>query len=101
MRIAVLANLKKNAPHWEGMPDDQWDDLDSPRTTDSIVEGLRSGGHEATFIEASIHPPHNLIERLRDYQPDLCFNLAESHWGDGRESHIPSILQMLPIPYTR
>jgi hypothetical protein len=29
MRIAVLANLKKNAPKWEGMPDDQWDDLDA------------------------------------------------------------------------
>ncbi len=28
IKVAVLANLKKNAPHWEGMPDDQWDDLD-------------------------------------------------------------------------
>lgn len=100
MRIAVLANLKKNAPKWEGMPDDQWDDLDSPVTTDAIVSALESVGHEAAFFEASVLPPHNLIERLMEYKPDMCFNIAESHFGDGRESHIPSILEMLQIPYT-
>ena len=63
MRIVVLANLKKNAPTWEGMVADQWDDLDSPRTPDAIVAALQSGGHEAVFMEASIHPPYNLIER--------------------------------------
>ncbi|MEB2289276.1 MAG: hypothetical protein OZ934_14345 [Anaerolineae bacterium] len=100
MRIAVLANLKKNAPRWEGMPDDQWDDLDSPRTAEAIAEALRNGGHEAEFVEASIHAPYDVIERLRAYQPDLCFNIAESHFGDGRESQIPGILEMLRIPYT-
>ncbi|MBI5957835.1 MAG: hypothetical protein HY866_03805 [Chloroflexi bacterium] len=100
MRIAVLANLKKNAPTWEGMPTDQWDDLDSPKTTEGLVMALQAGGHEAAFFEASILPPYNLVERLREYQPDLCFNIAESHFGGGRESHIPSILEMLRIPYT-
>ena len=41
MRVAVLANLKKNAPHWEGMPADQWDDLDSEKTVNSLVGGAR------------------------------------------------------------
>ncbi|MBI5671110.1 MAG: hypothetical protein HZC41_24200 [Chloroflexi bacterium] len=100
MRIAVLANLKKNAPRWEGMPKDRWDDLDSPITVESIAAALEKGGHEARFVEASIHPPHNLIEELRAYQPDLCFNIAEGHFGDGRESHVPAILEMLQIPYT-
>jgi D-alanine-D-alanine ligase len=100
MRIAVLANLKKNAPTWDGMSPDQWDDLDSPHTTDGLVAALESGGHEARFFEASILPPHNLIDRLREYQPDLCFNIAESHFGDGREAQIPAILETLQIPYT-
>ncbi len=100
MRIAVLANLKTNAPTWEGMSPDQWADLDSPRTVQSIIQALESAGHQAIFLEASIRPPFNLIERLLDYQPDLCFNIAESHWGDGREAHIPSVLEMLRIPYT-
>jgi D-alanine-D-alanine ligase len=100
MRIAVLANLKKNAPTWDGMAVDQWDDLDSPKTADAIVAALVSLGHEAVFLEASILPPHNLIERLLDYRPDLCFNIAESHFGDSRESQIPALLEMLRIPYT-
>lgn len=100
MKIAVLANLKENAPTWEGTSPDQWDDLDSPKTIQNIVDALESSGHEATFFEASILPPHNLIERLPTYQPDLCFNIAEGHYGNGREAHIPSVLEMLRIPYT-
>lgn len=100
MRIAVLANLKANAPRYEGMPADRWDDLDSPRATDAIVNVLKGMGHDAVFFEASILPPFNLIDRLREYKPDLCFNISESHFGDARESQIPSVLEMLQIPYT-
>ncbi len=100
MRIAVLANLKLNAPQYEGMPADRWDDLDSPRATDAIVNVLRGLGHESTFFEASILPPFNLIDRLLEFKPGLCFNIAESHFGDARESQIPAVLEMLQIPYT-
>ncbi|MBN1311218.1 MAG: hypothetical protein JXB30_07350 [Anaerolineae bacterium] len=100
MKIAVLANLKQNAPTWPGMSPDQWDDLDSPKTIDAIVAALEKGGHQAEFFEASIHPQHNLIHKLIAYKPDLCFNIAEGHFGDGREAHIPAILEMLRIPYT-
>ena len=100
MRIAVLANLKKNAPSWDGMSPDQWDDLDSPVTVEAIVNALESHGHEAAFFEASLLPPHSLVEKLTAYQPDLCFNIAEGHFGDSRESQVPGILEMLRIPYT-
>lgn len=100
MRIAVLANLKKNAPEWDGMAADQWDDLDSPKTIHNIIDALAANGHEAEFFEANIAPPHNLVERLQTYQPDLCFNIAEGHFGNGREAQIPGVLEMLRIPYT-
>jgi D-alanine-D-alanine ligase len=100
MRIALLANLHDNAPTWDGISPDQWDDLDSPKTIKSILAALAANGHEAEFFEASILPPHNLVERLQTFQPDLCFNIAESHFGDGRESQIPALLEMLRLPYT-
>jgi D-alanine-D-alanine ligase len=100
MRVAVLANLKKNAPRWNGMSEDQWDDLDSEKTINAIVESLRACGHQVEFLEASIWEPHNLIRNLGAYQPDICFNIAESHFGDGREAQIPALLEMLRIPYT-
>jgi D-alanine-D-alanine ligase len=100
MRVAVLANLKANAPVWEGMPHDQWDDLDTLKSVGAIVDALRSGGHTAEFFEAQVTPPHDLIARLTEWRPDICFNIAESHLGDGREAQIPAVLEMLRIPYT-
>ncbi len=41
MRVALLANLKKNAPTWPGMSPDQWDDLDFEETIEAILKGLR------------------------------------------------------------
>jgi D-alanine-D-alanine ligase len=96
MRVAVLANLKKNAPTWEGMLPDQWDDLDSEKTVDSLLGALCSGGHEATFLEGDLA----LLDNLRLLKPDICFNICEGHFGDARESHVPALLEMLRIPYT-
>ncbi|MFZ3150461.1 MAG: hypothetical protein WA116_02130 [Anaerolineaceae bacterium] len=95
-RVAVLANLKKNAPHFEGMSPDQWDDLDSESTVNAICEALRAGSNEAEFLEAD----ESIIDTVRAYKPDICFNISESHYGDSREAQIPAILEKLQIPYT-
>lgn len=95
-RVAVLANIKKNAPHFEGMSEDQWDDLDSEATVFSIRDALREGGHDAEFLEAD----ESIIDTVREFRPDICFNIAESHFGDSREAQIPAILEKLQIPYT-
>jgi len=96
INVAVLANLKKNAPHFDGMTDDAWDDLDSDITVNSIVSALEARGHHATFLEGNL----SLVETLPKLSPDICFNLCEGHWGDSREAHVPSILEMLRLPYT-
>ncbi|MCX6027921.1 MAG: hypothetical protein NT169_01300 [Chloroflexi bacterium] len=96
LNVAVLANLKKNAPHYDGMPADRWDDLDSDITINAITAALASRGHRATFLEGNL----SLVETLPRLKPDICFNICEGHWGDSRESHVPAILEMLRIPYT-
>jgi D-alanine-D-alanine ligase len=50
MRVALLANLKKNAPTWPGMSPDRWDDLDSEETIQSIMQAIEAGGHDVTFL---------------------------------------------------
>ncbi|MHB0923233.1 MAG: D-alanine--D-alanine ligase family protein [Bellilinea sp.] len=95
-RVAVLANLKQNAPHWEGMPKDQWDDLDSESTVNALVEAIRSGGYESEFFEGDL----SLVDVLPKFRPDICFNICESHFGDAREAQVPSLLEMMQIPYT-
>ncbi len=96
LNVAVLANLKQNAPRYDGMPQDAWDDLDSPITTEAIVAALEAGGHRATFLEGNL----SLATTLPKLSPDICFNICEGHWGDSRESHVPAILEMLRVPYT-
>jgi D-alanine-D-alanine ligase len=95
-KVALLANLKNNAPHFEGMAADQWDDLDSEKTANSLVGAIRDGGHICEFLEGDL----SLFKTLPSFKPDICFNISEGHFGDARESHIPSILEMMRIPYT-
>jgi D-alanine-D-alanine ligase len=95
-RVALLANLKKNAPQFAGMPEDQWDDLDSESTVNSLVEAILSGGHSCEFLEGDA----SLMDTVRKFNPDICFNICEGHFGDGREAQVPAILEMLRIPYT-
>lgn len=96
IKVAVLANLKVNAPKFEGMSEDQWDDLDSEKTINVMVEAIRSAGHECEFLEGD----RSLMERLPKFNPDICFNICEGHFGDSREAQIPALLEMMRIPYT-
>lgn len=95
-RVALLANLKTNAPHFEGMPEDQWADLDSEKTVNDLIEAIRSGGNSCEFLEGDV----TLIDTIRKYKPDICFNICEGHFGDAREAQVPALLEMLRIPYT-
>jgi D-alanine-D-alanine ligase len=96
MRVALLANLKTNAPTWEGMSPDYWDDLDSEETIEAITQALEAGGHTVTFLEGNL----SLVETLPKVKPDICFNICEGHWGSGREAQAPALLEMMRMPYT-
>ncbi len=96
LKIALLANLKSNAPHLEGEPADRWHELDSERTVEAITSALQEQGHQVTFLEGDT----NLCHELERGAFDLAFNICEGHRGDARESQVPAILEMLGIPYT-
>ena len=71
LHVALLANLKKNAPLLPGMPADYWSDLDSESTVEALCDALRQAGHRVTFLEGDA----TLYDRLREVQPDICFNI--------------------------
>ena len=96
LKVAVLANLKKNAPKFPGMAEDHWADLDSESTVEALVAAIEAGGHQAVFREGNAA----LYDQLRADRPDLCFNICEGHFGDGREAQVPAMLEMLRLPYT-
>jgi D-alanine-D-alanine ligase len=96
MKVALLANLKKNAPTWPGMSPDRWDDLDTEETIQTILQAIEAGGHDVTFLEGNL----SLVKTLPKVKPDICFNICEGHFGDGREAQVPALLEMMRIPYT-
>jgi D-alanine-D-alanine ligase len=96
MHVALLANLKKNAPTWPGMSPDHWDDLDAEETIHAIMNALEANSHHVTFLESDT----TLYDNVRQLKPDICFNISEGHFGDSREAQAPAILEMLRIPYT-
>ena len=52
--------------------------------------------HDVTLVEAD----ENAYEKFKELKPDIVFNIAEGLNGVNRESQIPSMLDMLSIPYT-
>jgi D-alanine-D-alanine ligase len=96
LKIALLANLKSNAPHRPGEPVDRWSELDSERTVEAITSALRESGHQVTFLEGD----RSLYHRLEAGGFDIAFNICEGHHGDAREAQVPAMLEMLGIPYT-
>ena len=96
-RVAVLANIKdESQPLPPGVPPDAYADFDHIETIDYIRKAVETDGHETAFLMAD----QNLPFALREYKPDICFNIAEGLGGDAREAQIPAILEMMQIPYT-
>ena len=96
LRVALLSNLRSNAPQVSGAPADIWADLDSEHTVEALADALRQGGHEVIPLEGDVE----LYEKLREIRPDIAFNICEGHQGDSREAQVPAILETLSIPYT-
>ena len=96
MKIAVLANLKDDAPKAIEEPPGHHEDLDDWITIQSVLNSLTELGHEATYFPADL----TIIQTLPPYQPDIVFNMAEGHYGESREAQTPAILDAMRIPYT-
>jgi D-alanine-D-alanine ligase len=96
LRVAILANLRTNAPKWDDMLTEQWDELDSENTVLALATALEARGHQTEFMEGG----PRLVDTLPKWKPDICFNICEGHFGDARESQVPALLEMLRVPYT-
>ncbi len=98
LRVALLFNLKKNAPHSACEPADSAAELDSEDTAHALQEALEAGGHEVIPLEGDTSL-YTKLQGMRD-RIDIAFNICEGHRGDSRESQVPAILEMLGVPYT-
>lgn len=96
MRLAVTYNLKKEIKEGETLPHDFYAECDDLETIEAVRKALLERHAQVDLIEAD----EDAFEKLKRLRPELVFNMAEGVWGESRESHLPSMMEMLRIPYT-
>ena len=101
MKIAVVYNRdSKNVINLFGMPNREKIGL---RTIKRLSDALKKGGHQVISLEAD----KDLVDRLEDFMPQvvqgerpgMVFNVSYGLQGQARYTHVPSILEMVGIPY--
>jgi D-alanine-D-alanine ligase len=75
----------------------------NPATIKRVADALENGGHNVAVIDGSM----GVIQYLQEFMPrviqgermGMVFNMAYGIQGESRYTHIPSMLEMLGIPY--
>jgi D-alanine-D-alanine ligase len=93
MRVGLSFNLKNSRP--PSVADDRFAEWDDEETIEAVRSAL-ARRHQVFLIEGN----EDAFEKFRKLRPDIVFNMAEGTHGSSRESQIPSMLEMLRIPYT-
>jgi D-alanine-D-alanine ligase len=101
MKIAIVYNQSsEKVINLFGMPNKEIIGL---KTIKRIVDGLRKGGHTVRSFEGG----KDLVDLLEEFmprvlkgeRPGMVFNVSYGIQGQARYTHVPSILEMVGIPY--
>jgi D-alanine--D-alanine ligase len=92
LRVGLAFNMKRIAS--EG--DDREAEYDAPETIQAITDAIESHGHVAVPLEATPDFPRALMAS----NVDVVFNIAEGMVGRSREGQVPSLCELLGVPYT-
>ena len=97
MRIGLSYDLKETIAPQQASCDDAFEEYDSSETVELIAAALEAEGHTVTMLGGG---REFLGKILRD-KVDFVFNIAEGRGTHrSREAQVPSILEMLDIPYS-
>jgi D-alanine-D-alanine ligase len=97
MIVGLSYDLKDSIPPGHDYTEDALEEYDSPETVNAIAAAIETMGHPTVKLGGGMEFLTNIVSR----KVDLVFNIAE---GLGtyrsREAQVPSILEMLDIPYS-
>ena len=99
MRIGLSFDLKtlpkEGAEHHA--TDDAFEEYDSPETIEIISGAIEKKGHRTVRLGGGVQ----FLDSIRREKVDIVFNIAEGRGNyRSREAQVPSVLEMLGIPYT-
>ena len=99
MIIGLTYDLKEAVRRDIGVSatDDCLEEYDSRETVDALAGAIGSQGHEIVHLGGG----KDFIKKVLREHVDLVFNIAEGRGSyRSREAQVPSILEMLSIPYS-
>ncbi len=93
LRVGLAFNMKRIDSHGG---DDREAEYDAPETIQAITQAIESHGHLVIPLEATPDFPRALASS----NVDVVFNVAEGMIGRSREGQVPSLCELLGVPYT-
>ena len=97
MRIGLSYDLKETIALQQASCDDACEEYDSSETVELIATSLEAEGHTLTMLGGG----RNFLSKINHNKVDFVFNIAEGRGTyRSREAQVPSILEMLNIPYS-
>jgi len=97
MRIGLSYDLKEAIPAGKDGTDDAFEEYDSQATVHIISATLEAKGHSVVMLGGG----SEFLDNIRREKVDIVFNIAEGRGNHrSREAQVPSVLEMLNIPYT-
>ena len=96
MRVGLSYDLKDSIILEDAAPDDALEEYDSATTIDYIRRAIEGLGHSTVKLGGGPEFMRNILNE----KVDIVFNIAEGRGNyRSREAQVPSILEMLNIPY--
>ena len=97
MRVGLAYDLKQTVKVENLAPDDALEEYDSPTTIEYIRKAIEGAGHTTVKLGGG----REFLENVLREPVDIIFNIAEGRGNHrSREAQVPSVLEMLDIPYT-
>jgi D-alanine-D-alanine ligase len=97
MRIGLAYDLKETVALQQASCDDACEEYDSPETIELISTSLEAAGHSVIMLGGG----RDFLGKIGQEKVDFVFNVSEGRGTyRSREAQVPSILEMLDIPYS-
>jgi D-alanine-D-alanine ligase len=97
MRIGLTYDLKEAVPLDPSGPEDALEEYDYAKTVELLSAAISSAGHSVVRLGGG----KEFLENILREKTDFVFNIAEGRGSyRSREAQVPSVLEMLNIPYS-
>jgi len=97
MKIGLSYDLKEKVPATQGCPEDALEEYDSLETVEAVAKAIEAQSHTVVRLGGG----KDFLTNILQENVEFVFNIAEGLGNyRSREAQVPSVLEMLNIPYS-